>query len=161
MKKLLMVIPLVILLCFTFGCQYGVEVAEEPAVDVEAEREAVAENLQNLIDAAVKGDTEKLKSFWHSQISWWDYTQEHPHGIDVYLKGFEELHNSDVKWVSCDAKPLEIHVVGNVAILYIANKNTLKDTDGNETTTFGPWTSVWIKKDAKWLMLSNSWTVIE
>ena len=77
------------------------------------------------------------------------------------MKGFEELHNSDVKWVSCDAKPLEIHVVGNVAILYIANKNAFKDAEGNETTTFGPWTSFWIKEDAKWLMLSNSWTVNE
>ncbi|NIM59869.1 MAG: hypothetical protein GTO16_13160, partial [Candidatus Aminicenantes bacterium] len=37
MKKLLSVIPLVILLCFTFGCQQGEEVAEEPVVDVEAD----------------------------------------------------------------------------------------------------------------------------
>jgi pimeloyl-ACP methyl ester carboxylesterase len=37
MKKLLSVIPLVILLCFTFSCQQqGEKVAEEPAVDVEA-----------------------------------------------------------------------------------------------------------------------------
>ena len=41
MKKLLLVIPLVILLCFTFGCQQGEEVAEElvlekrlPIIDV-------------------------------------------------------------------------------------------------------------------------------
>ncbi|TET69109.1 MAG: hypothetical protein E3J56_10285, partial [Candidatus Aminicenantes bacterium] len=32
MKKLLMILPLVILLCFTFGCQQGEEVAEEAAV---------------------------------------------------------------------------------------------------------------------------------
>ncbi len=37
MKKLLMIIPLVFLLCITFGCKQGEEVAEEPAVDVEAE----------------------------------------------------------------------------------------------------------------------------
>ena len=36
MKKLLTVIPLVILFCFTFGCQKGEEVAEEPVVDIEA-----------------------------------------------------------------------------------------------------------------------------
>ena len=30
MKKFLTIIPLVILLCFTFGCQQGEEVAEEP-----------------------------------------------------------------------------------------------------------------------------------
>ncbi len=32
MKKSLMIIPLVILLCFTFGCQQGEEVAEEVGV---------------------------------------------------------------------------------------------------------------------------------
>jgi ketosteroid isomerase-like protein len=161
MKKLFMILPLVFLLCITSSCQKAEEVAEEPSVDVEAEKAALAESLQNLLDAAVKGDAEKVKSFWHPQISWWYYTQEQPHGIDVWLKGFEELHSSDVKWASCDAKPLEIHVVGNVAILYIVNKNTMIDAEGNETTTFGPWTSVWIKKDAKWMMLSNSWTDIE
>jgi proline iminopeptidase len=39
MKKLFMVLPLVLLLCFTFGCQKGEEVAEEPVVDVEADIE--------------------------------------------------------------------------------------------------------------------------
>jgi len=41
MKKLFMIIPLVILLCFAFGCQKGEEVAEEPAVDVEAREEVI------------------------------------------------------------------------------------------------------------------------
>ncbi len=34
MKKLLMIIPLVILLCFTFGCQQGEEVAEETKEEI-------------------------------------------------------------------------------------------------------------------------------
>ena len=37
MKKFLTIIPLVILLYFTFSCQQGEEVAEEPVVDVEAD----------------------------------------------------------------------------------------------------------------------------
>ena len=94
MKKLLMVIPLVILLCFTFGCQQGEEVAEEPVVDIEAEKEAVAESLQKLVDAAVSEDMEKLKSLWHPQISWWNYTQEHPVGMDVFC------HRLPHSWLS-------------------------------------------------------------
>jgi len=46
MKKLLMIIPLVFLLCFTFSCQQGEEVAEEPMVDVEVDVAAI-ENLTN------------------------------------------------------------------------------------------------------------------
>ena len=41
MKKLFMILPLVFLLCFTFSCQQGEEVAEEPVVDVEAEKAVV------------------------------------------------------------------------------------------------------------------------
>ena len=46
MKKLRMVIPLVILLCFTFSYQQGEEVAEEPAIDVEAEKA----NIRTVLD---------------------------------------------------------------------------------------------------------------
>ncbi len=42
MKKLLMVIPLVILLCFTVGCQQGEEVAEEVGVVGLTEEDVVA-----------------------------------------------------------------------------------------------------------------------
>ncbi len=86
MKKLLMVIPLVFLLCFTFSCQQGEEVAEEPVVDVEAEKEAVAECFHAYVDTAVEGDIEKLKSFYHPEMSWWDYKQEHPVGIEVDMR---------------------------------------------------------------------------
>jgi len=41
MKKLFMILPLVFLLCFTFGCQKAEEVAVEPVVDVDAAKEAI------------------------------------------------------------------------------------------------------------------------
>lgn len=109
--------------------------------------------------AAVEGDIEKLNSFWHPQISWWNYKQEHPVGIDVYLKEMEDFYKSEVKWISCEAEPVEIHIVGNVAILYTTYINSFKDPEGNESVISGPWTSVLIKKDDNWLFLSNSWTV--
>jgi len=52
MKKLLMIIPLVILLCFTYGCQQGEEIAEEPVVDA-AEKEA---EPTIIIDNAISAD---------------------------------------------------------------------------------------------------------
>jgi hypothetical protein len=36
MKKLLLILPLVFLLCFTFSCELRKERDEEPAMDVEA-----------------------------------------------------------------------------------------------------------------------------
>ena len=158
MKKLLMVIPLVFLLCFAVSfCAFLLESAPLHAKEWTAEQKAAADCFHKYVDAAVKGDIEKMKSFYHPQMSWWDYKQEHPVGIDVYLKGMEEFYKSGVEWV-CDANPLEIHVVDNVAILYATYKNTFKDSEGNETTTSGPWTAVLIKQNDKWLFLSNSYS---
>ncbi len=42
MKKLLLVIPLVILLCFSFGCQQGEEVAEEVGVKALSDEDIAA-----------------------------------------------------------------------------------------------------------------------
>ena len=52
MKKLIMILPLVFLLCFSFGCQKAEEVAEEPVVDVEAEKQNVEEVIRSFYDAA-------------------------------------------------------------------------------------------------------------
>jgi len=54
-----MIIPLVILLCFTFGCQQqGEEVAEEPAVDVEADVEAINSLVNEVEKAFNEGNLE-------------------------------------------------------------------------------------------------------
>ena len=56
MKKLFMVLPLVFLLCFTFGCQKGEEVAEEPVVDISADIEAMKEVFWVYANALVKAE---------------------------------------------------------------------------------------------------------
>ena len=157
MKKLLCVIPLALLLCFAFGCRKGEEVAEEPVVDVKAEKEAVSIRFRAMVETAVEGDIEKLRSFYHPEMSWWDFSQEHPVGIEAYLKGMEEFYKSGLKWV-CDLGPFEIHVAGDAAVLYTTYKNIFKNPKGNETTSSGRWTAVLIKQDGKWLFLSNSFT---
>ena len=161
MKKHLIIIPLVILLYLTVSlCAFLLESTPLNVKEWTAEQKEVAECFHKMVDTAIKGDIEKLKSFYHPEMSWWDYKQEHPIGIDVFLKGMEDLYKSEVKWVSSDAKPLEIHVVGNVAILYATYTNFLKDPEGNETTISGRWTAVLIKQEGKWLFLSNSYSEI-
>jgi uncharacterized protein (TIGR02246 family) len=64
MKKLLMVIPLVFLLCLTFGCQQGEEVAEEPVVDVEVDIAVFKEMLNQYAVAANTGDFDLWISLW-------------------------------------------------------------------------------------------------
>jgi len=59
-----MIIPLVILLCFAFGCQQGEEVAEEPAVDVEADKEAIKKITDDFNAAINAGNIDKLVSLY-------------------------------------------------------------------------------------------------
>jgi uncharacterized protein (TIGR02246 family) len=58
MKKLFMVLPLVFLLCLTFGCQKGEDVAEEPVVDVEADIESIKDMFVNNSSVINSGDLE-------------------------------------------------------------------------------------------------------
>ena len=66
MKKLFMIIPLVILLCFTFGCQQGEEVAEEVGrvLDVEDDINAIKEMLNQYAVACNTGDFDLWISLW-------------------------------------------------------------------------------------------------
>jgi len=58
MKKLLMVLPLVFLLCFTFSCQKSEEVAEEPVVDINADVEAIKALFAHNSSVINSGDLE-------------------------------------------------------------------------------------------------------
>jgi ketosteroid isomerase-like protein len=58
MKKLFMILPLVILLCFTLSCQKAEEVAEEPAVDIAAEEAAIKETMKKSFEGLNKHDIE-------------------------------------------------------------------------------------------------------
>ena len=55
MKKLLMIFPLVILLCFTFGCQKQAEKAK-PEVDTEADIAAIKAYFDQLSSSIEAGD---------------------------------------------------------------------------------------------------------
>ena len=70
MKKLLIILPLVFLLCLTFSCQQAEEVAEGSAVDIEADVEAVKNWVKESYAAANSGDVEDYISFWAEDVIW-------------------------------------------------------------------------------------------
>jgi uncharacterized protein (TIGR02246 family) len=154
MKGKFLVVLLGLVFCL---CVFLVDSKPIHAEEWTDEQKAVADCFQKYLETAVKGDIEKMKSFYHLQVSWWDYKQERPVGVDTFLKGQEDFYKSGFEWISCDAKPLEIHVVDNVAVLYATYKNLFKDSEGNESTPSGIWTAVLIKQDDKWQFLSNSY----
>ena len=71
MKKLYMILPLVFLLCFTFGYQQGEEVAEEPAVDIEAEEAAIRETMKKAWDGLNNHDIQAHLSTLTEDFETW------------------------------------------------------------------------------------------
>lgn len=63
MKKQYLILPLVLVLCFTFSCQKAEEVAKEPAVDVQAERAAIQEAFSAWMKANDAKDVDGLVSY--------------------------------------------------------------------------------------------------
>ena len=58
MKKPLLVLPLVFLLCFTFGCQKAEEVAEEPGIAPLSDEDisAIKATFDKYVECALSGD---------------------------------------------------------------------------------------------------------
>jgi len=72
MKKLLMIIPLVILLCFTFGCQDKEAMAELEAMKAQAEVEEQNKGLvKRMYEALEKGDFEAYKEVVAPEYVWY------------------------------------------------------------------------------------------
>jgi ketosteroid isomerase-like protein len=66
MKKLFFVIPLICLLCLTFSCQKGEEVAEEPGVKPLSDEDMTAINgtFQGFIQACLDGNWDLAVSYF-------------------------------------------------------------------------------------------------
>ena len=56
MKQLFVILPLVLVLCFAYGCELRKERAEEPAVDIAAETEALRSAFASLSKAGPTKD---------------------------------------------------------------------------------------------------------
>ena len=63
MRKYLSVIPVVLMLCFSFGCEKGEEATEGPVVDIQAEKEAVLKLAEMMVAAEVRQDADAAVSF--------------------------------------------------------------------------------------------------
>ena len=82
MKKLLMVISLVLVLCFVFSCQQGEEVAEEvePVVDLEAEKTSVKAVIDQFTQSIEVEDIEL-------------FSKLHAHDADMVIFGTDAAEN--------------------------------------------------------------------
>ena len=110
MKKLLMIIPLVILLCFTFGCQ---AYEEKPTVDIEADVEAIKSLSDEIMKAYNEGDLEALTAIVAEDVVFM------PPGKPAFI-GKEAIRNwHDFDKISFDVNITveEVQVLGDWAFM--------------------------------------------
>jgi ketosteroid isomerase-like protein len=143
MKKLLMVIPLVFLLCFAFGCQEGEDVAEEPAVDVEADIEAIKTSLNEWATLYNAGDFDRIMSIYYAENAV-KIPPNQPilEGKEAILLGYQNDREQNDE--HCDSSVAEdVRVFGDLAVARGVDIATSTPKDGSEP----------VKNNSRWVIV--------
>ncbi len=159
MKKLLLILPLVFLLCFTFSCQKAEEVAEEPVVDVEADIQA-NKNLNDVWDEAYSaGDMERLLSLYTD-----DAVRIPPN--EPPLIGKEEIRTNfqqsfDQFTEENDSTVIDVKIGGDLAFVRGAWKDILTPKAGGEALNrSGSFVAINQKQpDGSWKTICEIWSI--
>jgi uncharacterized protein (TIGR02246 family) len=163
MKKFLTIIPLVFLLCFTFSCQQGEEVAEEPAVDVEAEKA----NIQSVFDQYVKAwktlnidlfaeifshDADMVIFDAETRYDGWEAWQER---LQNSIELIEDVN------VTFREYSIKVHPSGTIAWLSAFEDATWTLEGQPDEVTGMRITWVLEKIEGKWIIVEGHWSVSE
>ena len=156
MKKLLMVLPLVFLLCFTFGCEFVKE--PEPVVDVEADIEAIKNVTEKWEVAYNDSDIDSLMSLYA------DNSVRIPANQPIVI-GKEAVRNSfqqefDLVTNQEDDVVVEAQVSGDLAFTRGTWKNIVTPKAGGESRTVnGNWTTILMRQpDGSWKIINEMWS---
>ena len=164
MKKLLLILPLVFLLCFTFSCQqYLEEVAEEPVVDVEAEKANIRTVLDQYAEAWKSSNIDHFsKIFSHDEdmvifdgqnryVGWEAWKERLQNSIDLI---------NDVNVTFRDYS-IKVHRSGTIAWLSSLEDATWISQDQPNEVKGMRVTWVLEKIEGNWVIVQGHWSVSE
>jgi len=161
MKKLLMILPLVILLCFVFGCQQGEEVAEILSnQEKEIVAQAVEERIADYIDAIKQLDIERMLSFW-ANTEGFVFAGDGllTVGYDTYAEQLREVISNTAEVKSISYKKPHVYVLSkDAASLSMEYEWSMTDKEGNAVNAKGSWTYVFKKFDDVWKVVHSAGT---
>ena len=158
MKKQYIIISLAILLCFSFSCQQAEEVAEEPAVDVEADVEAIKKITDDFNAAMNAGNIDKLLSLYADDAVRIPPNKPALIGIEAIRSLFQE--QLDQFTVQNEGVVVDLEVSGDLAFVRGSwtSINTPKD-GGESLKENGSFVSVIQKHpDGSWKVICNIWS---
>ena len=158
MKIKVLVISLCFLLCFTFGCQQGEEVAEEPVVDVEVDVEAIKKMPDDFNAAINAGNIDKFVSLYTDDAVRIPPNKPALIGKEAIRSMFqEELDQFNVQQ---EGVIVDLKVSGDLAFVRGSwtSINTPK-TGGEPLKENGSFVSVFQKQpEGSWKVICNIWS---
>lgn len=131
MKKLLLIIPLVFLLCFTFSCQ---AYKEKPAVDVEADVEAIQGLSQEISRTWNEGDYEGFMAIIDEEAMFLPPNAPPIAGMETIRSIYRNEFDSFDFNVTITTQ--EIQVCGDLAFSLDNWKGSMNPKDGSEPIVF-------------------------
>ena len=134
MKKYLSVIPLVLLLCFAVSCQEGEEVAEEPAMDVEADVEAIKGVIDDITRTWNEEDYEGYMALTDDEAVFLLANGPTLKGIAEIRSLYSNSFNMNTFDLATTTE--EIHVCGDLAFSRDSWKGSINPRDGSEPIVF-------------------------
>jgi ketosteroid isomerase-like protein len=160
MKKLLCVIPFVLLQCFTFACQkQGKEVSKEPEVNVEADVAAIKASFDEWVQLSNAVDLDRIMSIFYAENS----IQMAPNesirkGKEAILLGYQKNRElNDEHWDSSVVE--DVRVSGDLAIAWGIDTGTTTPRSGGEPVKFNlKWLTVLERQsDGNWKWIYEIW----
>jgi ketosteroid isomerase-like protein len=155
MKKTLMVVPLVLLLCLTFGCHKGEQTIEEPEVDIEAVKADLRARSQAAVAAEEAFDWEAAVTFFAP-----DFIVQPANGPQIQgRKAQLELYRTFPKMTEFEGTTTAIIPAksGDMAYEYGVNRFIFETPDG-PAEDFGKYLAVWTKIDGEWFIAALSFS---
>jgi ketosteroid isomerase-like protein len=158
MKKLLVVIPLAFLFCFSFSCQQGEKVAEGSKASVEADIQAIRAIAEKWEAAINAGDIDSIMSFYSDNAIKYPPNEPAVIGKEAIRIGYQKLFE--------EATPKEDHVVLDVNVNgALAFTNTTWSMTGKSKASGesikgnGNWIRIFGKQpDRAWKVIYTMWS---
>lgn len=155
MNRIAFAVGLVVLV-FAAAVLAQTAVQKVPAKAWTSEQQEALDVFSGFFAAALRGNFEEIKAYWHPNIVGWDINQDSPMIHDDFLKD-EEGFFKDFKFTKLEFEPLAVQVEGKIAIIHLKYDGVFIDRAGKETSMSGHWTTTLVKQDKKWVILSNVW----
>jgi ketosteroid isomerase-like protein len=155
MKKILFIIPLVILLFFTLSCQQAEEPVEEPVIDIEAEKQAVEKATYDFFNAAFAHDYQGIRDLCTEDFLLFESGQVM--NVEEFINFIKPFEGSTTTFA---LENFKVNVNGSVGWISLRNKAVM--SMGEQVMNFD-WleSGVLKKQDGAWKLAFYHSTTVE